>query len=111
MFFTDGAKNKVSTLLWNKIKLCLGAFQKSFSQKAATADSNFRLRDIPSKAQRIGVRIDQSLDAVLLMRLQNISDNIIHTFDHHHNGQSSCGQQSNAFEFLSAHENGQNQKD
>ncbi len=45
-FFTNGAKNKIGTLLWDKIEFSLCPFQETLTIKTTGANRNFRLVDI-----------------------------------------------------------------
>ena len=69
--FTGNSKNKVRMVFRQKVQLALRSGQPAFAKKSAAADSNFRLNNMITAAERIKLRIQKNTDTVLLIILQN----------------------------------------
>src|SRR5579859_5568035 len=82
MLLANGAEDEVGTLFGHEIEFSLSAFQKALAEKTATPNRDFGLSDIPPKTQRIGVRIDQGFNPVLLVRFKHITHDVVHTFNY-----------------------------
>ena len=54
-----------------KVQLALRSGQPAFAKEAAAADSNFRLNNMITAAERIKLRVQKNTDTVLLIILQN----------------------------------------
>ena len=66
MFFANGAEDKIGVCSGAKSNLVCVPF-KNLSEKATAAYGNFGLRNVPTKATRIGIGIYQSFQTVLVM--------------------------------------------
>ena len=55
-----------------KLQLALCAHAKAFAKQTAGAERDFRLQDVVAFAQRIGIRIDKSQQAALLIIVQMV---------------------------------------
>src|SRR6478672_5705072 len=61
-------KNEVGVLLRQECQSFLRSERKSFSEEATRPNRNLRLDDVVSRCARIGRWIDESLEAILLIR-------------------------------------------
>ncbi len=77
MLFTDDAVNKIRALFRHVIQLRHSALQIPFPGEATGPNRNFWLQDIVEGTARVAIfGFQPHIDAVLLMRLQYIGENI-----------------------------------
>ena len=77
LLFADGAEDKVGVLFGHIFELCLSAVEKSFSGDAARTDGNLRLVDVIAGSSDVFLDSERHLDTHLLMRLENVVENIV----------------------------------
>src|SRR5690606_39381761 len=69
--FADDGEDEIGVPGGQKVQLRLGAAEQAFAEKAARADGDHGLDDVPAFVVAVAVRVQEHDEAVDLIRFQN----------------------------------------